>query len=150
MTPKIGFDCDGCIVEGKYVAPPHTWTEYMALDLYDNYTKDVWDSLWQYDTYVISSRSIPEAAFSIDIYLRDKHMRPPLGIIAEIDQDKKADLVAALGLKYFFDDSPLVYRESCERVPTYLMDNPYWPENQALDTINRITSWKQIGDLLLS
>lgn len=168
-TPKLVFDMDGTIAEGKYINFPKLNTvveitqAYMNLGPYDLYTKEVWNQLVKkYDVYIATWRSYPSAAQDIETWLIDCGMNQPRGIIcgeqfmppgAAIDW--KVDIVKALNPVGFFDDHPGIIKKVLQEwdmhhtLPglTYKMYNPEWDGPVAPE--GAISSWKQIGDQLL-
>lgn len=153
---RIVFDMDGTITEGRFLEPPRTRDMYMALEPYDRDTMLIWNTLADmHELYIITARSDERADMDIVDWFYEYGMIPPTAVITNPFPGRKnpenaiwkADLVALLQPQLMFDDSPHVWRQ-CGK--TYLMDNPYWEENQNLLAYNRVKSWKEIGAIIES
>lgn len=157
---RIVFDMDGTITEGQFLEPPRTQAMYAALGPYDNDTAAVWNDLnWQHELYIITARSDKTASGDIADWLASEGMSYPVSIITNPVEGRKnkengvwkGELVKLLQPQLVFDDSPNVFMACIDLVPTFLMDNPHWPENQTIqtDTSNcRVKSWKEIGQII--
>lgn len=149
---KLGFDLDGVICEGKYLTQPERASEaYMALKPLA--VPWIWNKLCdRHDVYIITARSYPGAVDDVYQWLTDNNLDLPAGVMCgephfthEAMVIWKRQLVLALGLKFYIDDSPQIYKElaSCW-ANVYLMNNFNWPENQNAG-IPTIASWKEIN-----
>lgn len=157
---RIAFDMDGTITEGRFIEPPRTYEMYMSLKPYDDGVQYVYNSLFRHsEIYIITARSDKRADSMITDWLDKYQMSIPTAIITNPVEGRKnpengiwkADLVNLLGIDLMFDDSPNVWKmfqPSILEDFCYLMDNPNWPENQTIQTDTRITSWKDLGEII--
>ncbi len=159
---RIGLDFDGCVCEGKYlVQPARAHETYLALKPYDKDTIEVLCGLTcAHEVYIITSRSYNGAHWTISEWLHQEGARgfEPVGIITKIEQIEKWHLAGMMKCDIVIDDSPRVWQDARTSQRLYipelgiqpefiLMDNPAWPENQALEFDGtRCRSWKELGD----
>lgn len=154
---RLTFDMDGTICDGRYLAQPINPSDYLALAPYDSDTVEIWNQLMaQYpDSLIITARSYGAAVDDVYQWLDDHAMKMPAGVLTGISTAIRPTLIEALRPHYrraegpdsyhevwHFDDHPQVF-QNC---PTcHLMDNPAWPDNQALRyAANPICSWREL------
>lgn len=156
---RIALDMDGTITEGRFLQPPRTRSAYMSLSPYDNDTIDVlYDLLHKHEIYILTARSDYRADRMIQDWLTSYNIHPikPTSIITNIQQPDKFRLAWDLKCDLMFDDSPIVWENAlgyykCNEYSIYpylyLVDNPHWDKNQAIDTKFRLRSWKEINEV---
>lgn len=163
-TPKLVFDMDGTIANGKFIdfaslkEVSDVARAYLELAPYDIHTVHVWNMLCQrYDIYICTWRSYDKAVNDIRDWLRVQGMYMPQGIICGEASSPpgqatqwKVDIVKALNPVGFFDDHPKIIqkaRHEWSHPLSYKMYNPEW--DGASPSLEMISSWKQIGALFL-
>lgn len=164
MTPRLVFDMDGVIARGDLLEYPKTPTlidlrkSHTDLAPYDKHTSLVWNRLCgQCDVHILTWRSFDHAASDIHDWLIAHHMVIPKGIITCIPRREgydfvqwKADIIKLLEPLVYFDDRPTIVTRvnACTATQAYLVNNPYDPENQGAYFAQRISDWREIGEIV--
>lgn len=160
MTPRLIFDMDGTITDGRHLTWPQgslaeVKAAYQALPPYDKDTPRVWNELaGRYDLVILTWRSFDRASDDIKQWLMSHHMIQPDAILTCLPYEEgydfkqwKVDIAKLLRPQAFFDDHPGIIEraEKCGLRDCYLMDNKYNPENQRANGLVRVHSWAEIG-----
>lgn len=150
---RIVFDMDGTITEGRFLEPPRTFEAYMSLGPYDQDTALVYNRLaLRHEIFILTARSDHRADMMIQAWLNREGMIYPTSIITGIPQPAKWFMARMMNADLLIDDSPNVAEQVYDRAPQFiLMDNHHWKKNQEHEPyphIRRISSWKDLGQLI--